>query len=279
MIDLKLLFFIPVSLLLVSTSFSRAEFRVRTLHESNDASNAVLRVHAGQRSPYPISRYLTGKFAEHLGSNIYKGMDAQVLENPTMGQYPFWAGGHDPMAWSDLALKRTPLLRESNLHKALNDGWPEAEIDSLLQDRKGALATFWERVGSREEVLPSPDTGPVGGRAQRLEVKEPGQGMAQWTYLPIHRVRTYEFEIFASVARDKESFTVALSQGGAKKIPATAQIKGVSGKWPAKFTGTLKLDSAFSADEPCKFFIRGKFGGPVCGSTHFAAPIGSPEWG
>lgn len=55
------------------------ESRIRVLHERKDPSHAVLRVRANERSPYPIPKFITGKFAEHLGWNIYNGMDAQIL--------------------------------------------------------------------------------------------------------------------------------------------------------------------------------------------------------
>lgn len=44
-----------------------------------EPGEAVLRVHAGELAPYRIPRELTGKFCEHLGANIYNGMDSQIL--------------------------------------------------------------------------------------------------------------------------------------------------------------------------------------------------------
>jgi hypothetical protein len=36
-----------------------------------------------------IPRFITGTFAEHLRDNIYNGMCAQILRNPTFVDYPF----------------------------------------------------------------------------------------------------------------------------------------------------------------------------------------------
>jgi len=69
---------------------------MREVRESREAGRAVLSVRAAERSPHPIPRYITGKFCEHLGSNIYNGMDAQVLRNPTFADYPFWTGQMSP---------------------------------------------------------------------------------------------------------------------------------------------------------------------------------------
>ncbi len=64
--------------------------------EAPAPARAELRVRAGRRSPHAIPRYITGKFAEHLGANIYHGMDAQVLRNPTLADWPFWTGQMTP---------------------------------------------------------------------------------------------------------------------------------------------------------------------------------------
>ena len=45
--------------------------------ESHIAGKATVHVDVSQRGAEPIPRYLTGKFCEHLGNNIYNGMDAQ----------------------------------------------------------------------------------------------------------------------------------------------------------------------------------------------------------
>jgi hypothetical protein len=41
----------------------------------------------------------------------------------------------------------------------------------------------------------SPDSS-THGRAQRIRTQASGQGIAQWTWLPLHRVREFEVEVF-----------------------------------------------------------------------------------
>ena len=36
---------------------------------------------------HAVSPYLFGKFCEHLGNNIYQGMEAQILFNPTLARW------------------------------------------------------------------------------------------------------------------------------------------------------------------------------------------------
>src|SRR6266576_7025023 len=73
-----------------------AEAPIRQIQETKDPSRAALRVWVHERAANPIPKYITGKFAEHLGANIYNGMDAQILRNPTFADYPFSTGQMSP---------------------------------------------------------------------------------------------------------------------------------------------------------------------------------------
>ncbi len=125
---------------------------------------ATLRVRTEVASGVAIPRYLTGKFCEHLGDNIYHGMDAQILRNPTFADYPFATGTTTPdgiatFHWE--AGRIAGQLRE----RARRLGWPQGELDGLVAAREAGMASFWTRVGKPDAVLVSPDTGPHGGRA------------------------------------------------------------------------------------------------------------------
>src|SRR6266545_2908072 len=228
------------------------ESRIRVLHESKDPSHAVLRVRANERSPYPIPKFITGKFAEHLGWNIYNGMDAQILKNPTFADYPFSTGQMTPDGVAKFHVEDARISEELR-RQAARFGWPESELDGLVTARGDALAGFWTRVGDRDAVQASPDAGPHGGRAQRVQVKAAGQGIAQWTWLPLHRQRRFEFEIMAR-SPDITSLTVALSAQGKEKPVAIAALNGLSTEWK-KLTGTLVVPAEQPADAACQFRI------------------------
>jgi len=193
---------------------------------------ARLEVRAAEPAPHRIPRYLTGKFAEHLGNNIYNGMDAQILRNPTFAPHPFASG---PMSPDGIALfhhereRIAPLLRD----RAERQGWPASERERLTEDYFDGLAAFWTRVGPRSEVQVSPDTGPAGGRAQRLEVKVVGEGLAQWTWLPLHRTREYEFEVFLR-SPDIAAFTVGVDAGDSRTPLVKSSVTGVNEAWESK---------------------------------------------
>ena len=157
---------------------------------------AMIRVSAQEKARQPISKYITGKFCEHLGNNIYQGMDAQILRNPTFADYPFWDGRMSPDGVTVFQSDPREIARQLR-QQAQRIGWPEGELDRLVEARDQGLACWWVREGSIASVQVSPDTGPHGGRAQRVQVDAPANGIAQWTFLPLHRARKYEFEILA----------------------------------------------------------------------------------
>jgi hypothetical protein len=112
----------------------------RQLKTINDPSHASLRVQADHLSAHPIPAHLTGKFAEHLGANIYHGMDAQILRNPTLADYPFWNGQMSPDGITQFHGDSDRINRELR-QQSLHHGWPESELDALV-----ILRCAWPRL-------------------------------------------------------------------------------------------------------------------------------------
>jgi alpha-N-arabinofuranosidase len=179
---------------------------------SADDRDATLWIDTSARSAYTINPRLFGKFCEHLGSNIYNGMHAQILFNPTFGQWSFTASGSSashPDGGVAIESDKARIEQQAYRYSA-RMGLHNAAL--LLRDLEDGCAFGWTRKGSVEEVQTSPDYGPHGGRAQRVEIlgdaSRMSLGIAQRTYLPLHRTRTYEFRI---VARAFQDTTVVLS--------------------------------------------------------------------
>lgn len=210
------------------------------------AADAALIIHAAELAPGRIPRNLTGKFCEHLGANIYNGMDAQVLRNPTFADYPVATGQTTPDGVATFHFEADKLEGELR-RQALRCGWPEAGLADLFSARRAGLASFWGRAGPRDTVQVSPDTGPGGGRAQRLEFK-PGGGIKQWTWLPLHRTRKYEFELLARSPALTRLKLALLAQDLAAPA-AVAAIPGLAGEW-RKLAGSLALPDDAPADVP-----------------------------
>ncbi len=167
-------------------------------------AKASLVVHAAQKSPYPVPRFLTGKFCEHLYFNVTNGMDAQILKNPTFSDYPFSTGQTSPDGVATFHYSREEIARAIR-GEAERWGWPKSDIDGLVKSRNEAVACWWAKLG---DVQASPDTGPYGGRAQRIATRASGQGLMQWTWLPLHRIRKYNVQLWVR-SPDLGTLTVA----------------------------------------------------------------------
>ena len=213
---------------------------------------ATLRIFAGARAPQVIPKQITGKFAEHLGNNIYNGMDAQVLRNPTFAAVPFWSGQMDPDGVALFHSEREK-IDQSLRQRASSQGYPNRELDRLVEAYHDGLAAGWTRLGARDGIQVSPDTGAHGGRAQRVEVKAAGQGLAQWVYLPLHRTRQFEFELYVR-AVGLGSLTVSLARAEEDQAESRATVHGVKSEW-RKFAGKIEVPAEWPADAACRFAI------------------------
>lgn len=222
------------------------------------ALKATLRIQAHKRSPHNIPKYITGKFCEHLGFNIYHGMDAQILHNPTLAEYPFCVPGTSPDGVAKFHTNHDEiqkLIRKD----APGFGWPQETITDMAGDWKSGLACWWTLEGKREDITVSPDVRGPKHRAQRVEVKTAGQGIAQWTYLPLHRVRKYEFELIVR-SPDISTLTVSLTGPSRSKADAKATVKVVSNDWKT-FKGYLELKGDIKSDAAYKFSVTADSGG------------------
>jgi alpha-N-arabinofuranosidase len=177
-----------------------------------------------------------------LGANIYNGMDAQILHNPTFAEYPFWTGQMTPDGITSFHFERGKIDEELR-RQALRFGWPESELPDLVRARTDGLACFWSRAGRTEGVKVNPDTGAHGGRAQRIELT-PGSGIKQWTWLPLHRTRKYEVEVLAR-SPDLKVLKLSISSEDSEQPCASTMIEGLSGEWH-----TLKGSLAVREDSP-----------------------------
>lgn len=229
---------------------------------------ATLVVHAAEVAPDRLPRNLAGQFCEHLGANIYNGMDAQILRNPTFADYPFSTGQMTPDGIATFHFERGKIEDEQR-RQAARCGWPETDLPDLLNARAEGLACFWGRFGPPEALAVSPDTGPRGGRAQRLEFKAPG-GIKQWTWLPLHRTRKYAFELLAR-SSNLTTLGLSLARQGEKTPSAEATLTGLAGDW-RKLGGTLVVPEDSPADAPYCLVLSSSATGQVVVAHLFLRP-------
>ncbi len=130
------------------------------------------------------------------------GMEAQILSNCTFSKWRFSIGDNHRDGGVREETDRGWVEQRIQAH-ATRLGWPNARqvIDAYFLG--GAYGWFEVGLaeGARAGVRLSPDVGPYGDRAQRVEVLSASEntprGIGQWTYLPLHRTRRYHFRMVA----------------------------------------------------------------------------------
>ncbi len=210
---------------------------------SPDPAEASLSVNAQARAPYTISPLLYGKFCEHLGANIYHGMEAQILFNCTFSKWRFSIGDNHRDGGVREETDRDWVEQRIQAH-ATRLGWPDAR--QIIDAYFSGAAYGWFEVGlaegARAGVRLSPDVGPYGDRAQRFEVlgasESTPRGIGQWTYLPLHRTRHYHFRMVARAVTPC-TLDVTLRPVDAGEPVASARV-GLETGWQT-LTGTLVL--------------------------------------
>jgi len=224
------------------------------IEPNGEVGKASLVVDTSVKSPFPVTPRLFGKFCEHLGANIYHGMDAQILDNPTFGKWQFWAGDDHPDGGTRPLTDREQIARRIRGHAAWM-GWPDANrvIDAYFN----GCAYPWFPTGGREEVRCSPDVGPKGGRAQRVEVFRSSnglpQGIAQWIYLPLHRTKGYEFRMVARSVFEPKPVDLMLTLVETGEIVARVRVQ-LQTDWQT-FTGRIELPLTVPATALYQFSI------------------------
>ena len=228
---------------IVNVSVTYAEEALLFRHTvSSDPGKASLKVDLQTRSPFAVNPYLYGKFTEHLGQNIYNGIESQILMNPTFGKWCFSAGDNPVDGGARIESDMKKIAAQVQGHAR----WLGLTYaNTLLEDYQDGAAFGWVRTGAKQQILLSPDAGPAGNRAQRFEVfkasSDQPEGLRQWIYLPLHRVRQFEFRI---VARADSPVNLRLSlspvEAGKAGTELASSELALSREWSTS-TGRLEI--------------------------------------
>ncbi|MFB6140689.1 MAG: alpha-N-arabinofuranosidase [Halosimplex sp.] len=224
-----------------------------------DDATADVTIDTDRRADYDVEPLLFAKFCEHLGNNIYHGMDAQILFNPVFGEWHF-RGSHVPSGGNG-PTHDIDDIRETVEEHGRPLAYPEStDTDALLDAYQRALAFGW--LPTEEDVAFSPDTGPSGNRAQRIETESAGAGVEQRTHLPLHRVDDYEFRCKVRAVEPTTARVTVATDGGDQ---LAAVELDVGEEW-ATVEGELELPSdvdpdgvyrvSLTADEPAEFVVE-----------------------
>ncbi len=154
-------------------------------------------VDCARRAEQPVSRLLYGKFAEHLGRNIYHGMWAQLVHNPGFAAAAMWGSNRGRIA--SMLTRRFGMQGQAEWVRAgLPPGW--AALGDADRDRV--------QYAGADDVLPSRP----GLRIDRAGEGGARAGIQQVLDLPIARQRDYEFSAHVRAARDTQLTVRLVSQ-------------------------------------------------------------------
>lgn len=205
---------------------------------------ATVRVIPGSRRSRPVSRYLFGKFTEHLGQNVYGGAWAQITRNPEFAPIDIWPD-------------RPEIIRR------LQAAATEFRLPALAGGPARGLPPWWvvkteQGVGSEKTVPADQAAGP--GTASPMVSHTPGSRRGHWVltlsspaagvmhlvtpvYLPTHRIRQF---LVTLLVRGNCCLDVSLRTATESPAPlatARAAIGTSSAATTATLTLTLPTDS------------------------------------
>ncbi|MBE3577941.1 MAG: hypothetical protein IMX00_09675 [Limnochordales bacterium] len=177
---------------------------------------ATVRVIPGSRRTRPVSRYLFGKFTEHLGQNVYGGAWAQITRNPEFAPIEIWPD-------------RGEILRR------LQAAATEFFLPQLAGGPAQGLPPWWvvERgPGMGAFISHSPD---IRRGHWTLTLTSPaarGVQLVTPVYLPTHRTRQYTLRLLArgncgievSLRTAEERVTLATASTAITATPAAANV-------------------------------------------------------
>jgi alpha-N-arabinofuranosidase len=185
-----------------------------------ESDSCKIHIHAQDKARKPITRYMYGKFTEHLGRNIYGGMWAQILNNPSFEGWHFWGENSEDI---DRRLR----------HYAERLG-----ITNITDSRDKGIAPWWLAHGSGE-VTYELDTNAFNSElAQKIVVDSLEgyeAGIKQILFLPLHREKDYEL-IFYSHSEKSCTLNIAIRKAEDENHKlAMSQIKVTSDEWQQHF--------------------------------------------
>lgn len=191
------------------------------LIEFNEGTSARIEVRANERAKRPISPYLFGEFTEHLGTNVYNGAWAQILDNT----------GFEParyFSWEE----------DAGVEKWLDNDKQHGLLDSF----RAGVACFWGRWGKGDVTYSASEDRVNSDRAQRIEIRSLDSawvGLLQPIHLPTHRTAKYEISLWAKGTVGRLQVDVRTEDGTSI---GGVQFDGIGGEW-RQFTATFEIET------------------------------------
>ena len=187
-----------------------------------DKPEAVIDIRAGQQSSFRIPRTVYGIYTENVGNEIYGGLAAQLLENPSLEDY------HASV--QVMSSRFADRAFASSMNEGLPLPWQALRnVGRRYESIFGAGAANSDRylymIG-----LPHPEAKGIKGRPT-ITTEE--LGVRQGIYLPVHRELEYMGSLFASSVEGPVRLMVSFrTRDNPDKILASTEVTVPDGgKW------------------------------------------------
>jgi len=203
-------------------------------------SDAVtLNAYPSKKEANPVSKYLFGKFTEHLGRNIYEGMWAQILKNPSFEPCNFF--GKD----NAVLEQRLSLMKEAI---------PTVKILESFHD---GVAYYWAKYGEGDviyAVVPECVGSWTSQKIDARSLKTGKAGIQQPIFLPLHRENIYELSLW--VKGDAKRVTCAVETLEDNRILGEKVITSIeAGRWEKKNVSFKVSKEGVDRGQPLVFSI------------------------
>ncbi len=209
-------------LLLVTAGGGQVEGQTLKVVEFVPGEKAKLEIFAAERGK-PITRYLFGKFTEHLGRNVYGGLWAQILLNPGFESEEYFTWGNQSVA-ETLAHRAGWLGLPPELHRQISQ--------RLADSFQNGVAYGWAQHGEGD-VSYARDTERINSAtSQKMEVHSLSSsevGILQPLCLPLHREKRFDLSVWAKGSG--KSLRVTVRTADEKRVLATGVIESLTDEW------------------------------------------------
>ncbi|MCW5979783.1 MAG: hypothetical protein KIT09_17010 [Bryobacteraceae bacterium] len=210
-----------VALLLIAPSVE-AESGLFDFQPGSGKQSRIL-IDAGARAERPVTRRLFGKFTEHLWWNVYQGLWAQNLRNPSFESWELMGEGSGRVfSWTT--------------QNGFRERFPHLRIEKTP---RLDVAPWWAPWGDGKATYALDPNAFNSERCQRITAADVsgGAGVEQPVFLPLHRERTYDlaFQARGNAAlrvsvqapdRELAAASVAVQSADWRRYPVTLALGG-----------------------------------------------------
>lgn len=206
--------------------------------QQSDAGSEI-HLYTNDKAEIPVSRYLYGKFTEHLGRNIYGGMWAQILNNPGFEGWHFWGDNFED-------------IKPRMEHVAERFG-----ITNIMESYHRGVAPWWLAYGKGEVGYELSGDSFNSESAQKITVdslESQQAGVQQIIFLPLHREQDYELSLYARSESPCKLHIAINKTAQVERVLAEGAVDVASADWQ-KYTLKLRIQEKVEKGAPLMFTI------------------------